>query len=409
MKSICLLFNVHQPVRLRRMRFYDIGNSDYYYDDYHNETEAKRLADSCYLRANDLIYQLIQKYPNRFKVAFSISGTAIDLFKRYTPEVLTSFQKLAATGCVEFVAQPYAHSYASVMDGGEFIRQVAKHADELESSFGKRPTVFANTKLIYTDEVGRMVAGMGYKAALINSYSVDQKNPNCVFQSSDRGPLSLLPANTAMSDDIARWFTGPQACGVPLIASDFVAGLKALPAGDGNVNLILDYENFGGRKNKNNGIFDFLKRLPSLIFKSTDFKFLMPSEVVESHQPVSELKVPETIRLDGAKTDLSAWLGNDLQREAVEILYALTAMVNQTDDADLKKDWAYLQTSDHFSFMCTRMLSEYPDRCSCGSFDSPFDAFVNYMNILSDFNIRLQHVLTTNGKRRKQLHDNRIA
>lgn len=396
MKSISLFFIVHQPVRLKRLRFFDIGKSDYYYDDYRNETILRRLADNCYLPTNKILLDLIKKCQGEFKVTFSISGTAIDQFKIYTPEVIQSFQELAATGCVEFVAETYSHSLASIKDKAEFVKQVNKHADKMESLFGTKPTIFSNTELIYSDEIGKLIAEMGYKAILAEGpkHILNWRGPNYIYSSASNPSLALLLKNDMLSDDIAFRFSDQNWSGWSLTAKDFVSWMKKIPEKEKNINLFMDYETFGERKKKESGIFEFLTSLPTAVLRKSSFKFMTPSEVVEHYQPISALNIPHPISWADEERDLTAWLGNELQQEAFEKLYELSSKIGQYTDAALKKDWEYLQTSDHFYYMSTKHFSEDTVHPNCNPYDSPYDAFLNYMNVLNDFAIRLNRLST---------------
>lgn len=398
MRSICLCFKVHQPVRLKKFRFFDIGNSDYYYDDYNNEVIIRRVAANCYLPANKMILDLINKYQGRFKVSFSISGTALDQFKIYAPEVIESFRKLAATGCVEFLAETYFHSLTVLKNKTEFQKQVIAHAAEIESLFGKKPTVFSNTGLIYSNEIGAMVAELGYKAILAEgpSHILQWRSPNYLYHNKINPLLSVLLKNDSLSDDIAFRFSDTKWSGWPLTSKTYVSWLNKIPEKEKIVNLIMDYETFGERQKSETGIFDFLNSLPLAVFRKSNFEFRSPSEVVEHHQPISTLNVPYPISWADGEKDLSAWLGNELQQEAFENLYELSDRIEQCSDPGLLKDWYYLQTSDHFYYMSTKHFSDGDVHAYFNPYDNPYEAFMNYMNVLNDFTLRLKRIVKKN-------------
>lgn len=391
MKTICLYFTVHQPVRLKRVRFFDIGKTDYYYEDYQNEFFTQKVAQSSYLPANQILLDLIRKYQGRFKVSFSISGTAIDQFKLYAPEVLDSFRELADTGCVEFVAETYSHSLAAVKDKAEFRRQVLEHTKAIESLFGYRPTVFANTELIYSDEIGAWASEMGFKAVLTEgpTHILKWRSPNYVYSNAIDPSLKVLLKNDMLSNDISFRFSDSNWGGWPMNARKYVSWLNKIPEKEKIVNLFMDYETFGERQKEEDGIFDFLNDLPKAVFRNSEFVFGTPSEIVANYLSVSVLDIPNPISWADGEKDLSAWLGNELQREAFENLYELSGKIRWCTNEQLLKDWRYLQSSDHFYYMSTRHFPEGYSHGSYSPYESPYDAFINYLNILNDFGIKL--------------------
>jgi alpha-amylase len=391
MRSICLCFQVHQPVRLKKISFFDIGNCDYYYDDQNNEIILRRVTENCYLPTNKMILDLIKKHQSRFKVAFSISGTALDQFKIYAPEVIESFRELGASGCVEFLAETYSHSLAFLKNKDEFKRQVETHSIAIETLFGKRPVVFANTGLNYSDEIGAMIAEMGYKATLSEgpSHVLKWRSPNYLYRNALKPELTVLLKNHWLSDDIAIRFSNSGWSGWPLTAKKYVSWLNKIHNEENVVNLFMDYETFGERHHKDTGIFKFLELLPSTVFTKSDFEFMTPSEVISQYQPISTLNMPSPISRADAERDITAWLGNEIQEEAFGQLYGLKEMIDQCTDPDLLKDWQYLQTSDHFCYMSTKYFSDVNAHSYFNPYDSPYDAFMNYMNVLNDFTIRL--------------------
>lgn len=391
MRSICLYFKVHQPIRLRKFRFFDIGNESYYYDDYNNEIILRRVIENCYLPANKLILDLINKYQGRFRVSFSISGTAIDQFKIFAPEVLESFKELAATGHVEFLAEPYAHSLAAVKDQTEFRKQIETHAAEIESLFGKKPEVFSNTDQIYSDKIGAFVAEMGYKAILAegSSHVMKWRSPNYLYSNAINKELTVMLKNDMLSDDIAFRFSNKHWVGWPLTAQKYVSWLNKIPKHEKIVNLFIDYETFGERQKAETGIFNFLETLPLNVCRKSDFQFQTLSEALNHHECISILNMPEPTSCADHERDLSAWLGNELQKDAFENLYELSEQILHCTDRNLLKDWQYLQTSDHFYYMSTKHHSDGNIHSILNPYNSPYEAFLNYSNILNDFTLRL--------------------
>jgi alpha-amylase len=391
MRTICFYFQVHQPFRFRRYRFFDIGNDHYYYDDYSNESILQKVAQKCYLPANALMLDLIQKHKGKFKIAYSISGIAMDQFRLYAPEVLESFKKLADTGQVEFLAETYSHSLSSLKGKEEFQRQVKAHSEMISEHFGQVPKVFRNTELIYSDEIGAMVAGMGYKAMLTEGakHVLGWKSPNYLYCNAINPKLKLLLKNFKLSDDIAFRFSNKGWPEYPLTAEKYVEWLNQTPDKEEVINLFMDYETFGEHQWKETGIFDFLEALPETVFKQSPFTFSTPSEVARKLQVVSAVNVPHAISWADEERDLTAWLGNELQNEAFEKLYSLGEKVYASDDDAIKQDYAYLQVSDHFYYMSTKFFSDGEVHSYFNPYDTPYDAFINYMNVLSDFEIRV--------------------
>ena len=385
-KSICLYFQVHQPTRLRLYRFFDIGKDSHYYDDFANRTILRRVAQKCYLPMNQLMLELINANKGKFKIAYSISGSALEQFQRFAPEVIDSFKALAATGRVEFLAETYYHSLASIGSDSEFKQQVAKHAAKIEELFGVKPTAFRNTELIYDNSIGEIVYEMGYKTMLTEGarHIMGWQSPNFVYTSATQPRLKLLLRNYTLSDDIAFRFAQNK-----VTAEQYVGWLKD-NAKDGDiVNLFMDYETFGEHQGAETGIFDFIKALPAAVLKDGTFGFATPSEVVKKYKPVADIDVEDTISWADEERDITAWLGNELQSEAFKKVYAMKEKLAIVNDPDLYEDWGHLQESDHFYYMCTKFFSDGEVHKYFNPYDTPYEAFINYMNVISDFQIRL--------------------
>lgn len=402
-KSLCLYFQVHQPDRLRLYRFFDIGNDSQYFDEFANRTILKRVAQRCYLPMNQILLDLIEKYNGEFKVAFSISGVALEQFAEYAPEVLESFKKLAKTKCVEFLAETYSHSLASLVSPKEFEKQVKEHAAAIKKHFGVKPTAFRNTELIYSDAIGAAVADMGYNVMLTEGakHILGWKSPNFVYTNAINPKLKLLLKNFNLSDDIAFRFSDKGSANWPL-TSDKYAGWLQQAANDSEiVNLFMDYETFGEHQSEATGIFEFVKALPAAVMANTNLKFCTPSEAAAKHQPVAPLHVPEAISWADEERDTSAWLGNELQNEAFTKLYALEKDVMASKDAHLIADYRKLQESDHFYYMCTKFFSDGAVHKYFNPYETPYEAFINYMNVLSDFVLRVEKTVKKASKAKK--------
>jgi alpha-amylase len=391
-KAICFYFQVHQPFRLKRYRFFDIGHDHYYYDDYSNESIMRKVADKCYIPANKMILDLIQKHKGKFKVAYSLSGLAINQFRLYAPEVLDSFRSLAATGMVEFLAETSSHSLASLKSRSEFERQVNIHKEMLKEFLGIEPTSFRNTELIYSDDIGSWIADMGFKSVLTEGakHILGWKSPNFLYCNAINPRLKVLLRNFVLSDDIAFRFSNRNWSEWPLTADKYAVWVNKLAPSSEVLNIFLDYETFGEHNWKDSGIFDFLNHMPAAILKKTPFKFMTPTEVADSLQPVSAINIHSPISWADEERDITAWHGNELQAAALDKLYSLSRKVNKCDDQTIRKDWAFLQSSDHFYYMATKFFSDGAVHAYFNPYETPYDAFMNYMNVLSDFEIRLK-------------------
>jgi alpha-amylase len=394
MKSICLYFQVHQPFRLRTYRFFDIGENHSYYDEYTNRFIMQRVAQKCYLPMNNLLLDLIKEFGSAFKVSFSISGLALEQFELYAPEVLESFKQLAKTGHVEFLSETYAHSLCSLNNKDEFIGQVEMHAAKIEEIFKQKPTTFRNTELVYSDEIGEMVADMGYDVMLTEGakHVLGWRSPNMMYTNAINPKLKLLLKNFRLSDDIAFRFSLQSWPEWPLTTDKFTQWLNEIDKKDEVVNLFMDYETFGEHQWEETGIFDFMSALPEAIFKKTKYEFKTPAELGKELQPVAPIHVPYPISWADEERDLTAWLGNDLQNEAFEKLNSLRKKIPHITDENIQNDWRYLQASDHFYYMSTKWFSDGDVHSYFNPYQSPYEAFINYMNVLTDFATRLDKI-----------------
>ena len=386
MKQICFYFQIHQPFRLKRYRFFNIGKDHYYYDDFSNEDIMQKMAAESFIPANRMLFDLINQYKGQFKVAFSISGTALEQLEIHAPEVITGFRELAETGSVEFLAETYAHSLASLYDPIDFKHQVKLHSDKIEMLFGQKPTTFRNTELIYSDDIGKAVYELGYDKMITEGakHILGWKSPNFIYKSATEPRLKLLLKNSKLSDDMMFHFSNQNWSEFPLTADKFINWIDATPKEEKVINLFMNYETFGSIQHANTGIFDFMKALPRFAFDK-GIKFATPSEVMNECKDATEMSVPFPISWADEERDISAWNGNTLQKEALKTLYEIGERLRMCNDRSLKQDWLYLQTSDHFYYMSTKHFSAGTTHSQYSPYPSPYDAFSNYMNVLSDF------------------------
>ena len=395
-KSICLYFQVHQPNRLRLYRFFDIGKESHYYDDFANRTILRRVAQKCYLPMNALLLELIEANKGAFKVAFSISGSVLEQFDRYAPEVIESFRKLAQTGSVEFLSETYYHSLASLASPIEFKNQVLKHKEAIEHYFGVTPKAFRNTELIYSDAIGEMVYDMGFKTMLTEGakHVLGWKSPNFVYSCAQAKNLKLLLKNSSLSDDIAFRFSDRGWSEWPLTGEKYLSWIKTAAQNDEIVNLFMDYETFGEHQKAASGIFDFMKFFPEVVLKDGEFEFVTPSQATKKHRPVAELDVMDPISWADEERDVTAWLGNELQNDAFNKLNDQAEKLALLNDEALWSDFGHLQESDHFYYMCTKFFSDGAVHKYFNPYDTPYEAFINYMNVLSDFILRVDDAIS---------------
>lgn len=385
MKNICFYFQIHQPHRLKRYRFFNIGGDHYYYDDFANEDFMQQVAEVSFIPANRLMLEMIKEYEGKFKVAFSISGVALDQMEIYAPEVIDGFKELADTGCVEFLTETQGHSLASLVDPEEFKKQVNEHSNKIESLFGQRPKVFRNTELIYSDEIGHLVYEMGYTGILTEGAkrTLGWKSPNYLYQAAEEPKLKLLLRNSKFSDDIATRFSNYSWNEYPLTADKFISWVANTPKEEQVINLFMNYEALGNFQKKSSGIFEFMRVLPRFAAEN-NIGFATPSEIFKTMKPVDSISSMHPISWVGEEKDVSAWLGNTLQEEAFNKLYEIAERVRLSQSRRILQDWIYLQSSDHFYYMGTKNALPF------SPYSSPYEAFNTYMNVLSDFKERVE-------------------
>lgn len=391
MKAVSLNFEIHQPMRLKRYRFFDIGNDHYYYDDFLNDDIVTRIAQRSYIPAAQALLRMIEAAHGTFKCSISISGIAIEQLEQYVPEMIDLLKKLAATGCVEFLAVPYAHSLASLTDPEEFAEQVRALSNKINVLFGVDPQVLRNTELIYSDDIAPQILAMGYKGVLTEGakHILGWKSPDYVYSSASAPKLKTLMRNAKLSDDIAFHFSDTSWDAYPLTADKYMDWIAATPAEEQIVNICLNLETFGGIHPAESGIFQFLEALPRMA-ADRGIVFWTPSEAIKKLKPVDTVVVMHPISDADEARDVSAWLGNDLQNEAFRKLYSVAERVRLCQDRRLKQDWSYLQGSDHFYYMSTKHLADGAVHSLFSPYETPFQAFTNYMNVLADFIVRVE-------------------
>jgi alpha-amylase len=389
-RTVCLLFHIHQPFRLKTYRFFNIGIDRNYYDEENNKNILRRVALNCYLPANELIMSLIKKYRN-FKVTFGISGMAIEQLKRYAPKVLDSFRRLYETGNIEIVAESYAYSLPVITSQAEYRTQVEKHIKTIESTFGCKPVSFMNANMLYSNQTAEFAHQMGFTTILTEGakQALGWRSPDYVYASKAHPEIKLLLRHSQLSDDITFRFSMRGWNQWPLTPDKYISWLNALDPGEQVVNLFMDYGTFGEYHNTGTGIFRFMNAFIDKAISSGKWIFRTVSEAVEDTEPADALDIPQYISWADQDRDLSAWLGNELQQEAVTTLYSASETMEKCEDPDLLRDWYRLQTCDHFYYMTTKYLKEKGMYSFFSPYSSPYEAFVNYMNVVSDFLIRV--------------------
>lgn len=389
MPSICLYFQVHQPLRLRRYSIFDTDRN--YFDAFRNGEICRRLSQKCYLPANRTILDLIRRHEGRFRVTYSLSGVVLEQFERFAPEVLDSFHQLNETGCVEFLAETYYHSLSFLYSREEFAEQVRLHGEKIWKLFKHRPGVFRNTELIYNNDLAQFVAGLGYRGMLCEgtSHVLGYRSPNYLYRPAGTPEMKLLLRNYQLSDDISFRFCNQSWPEWPLTAEKFAGWISQINGDGYTANVFMDYETFGDRQPRDSGIFEFLEHFPNEILKHGDNSFKTPSELIEAHPASGEYDVPHMISWADSERDLSAWLGNAMQSNALHELYRLERDVKSTGDPHILSDWRGLQPSDHFYYMCTKQTSDGDVHRYFNPYDSPYDSYINFMNVLDNLRLRI--------------------
>ena len=389
MKTICLYFEIHQIIHLKRYRFFDIGIDHYYYDDYENERSITDIANRSYIPALEAIEEMIKQNGDYFKVAFSLSGTGIEQLEMHAPQVLEKLQQLAKTGCVEFLAEPYSHGLSALANEESFKRDVRKQMVKMKEYFGQEPQVLRNYSLIYSDDIGGQAAAMGFKGMLTEGakHVLGWKSPHYVYNCAIAPNLKLLLRDVTLSDDISLRFNNSEWEGYPLFADNYIDRIANFPEEEQVINIFMELSALGIAQPLSSNILEFLKAIPACA-KQRGITFSTPTEICLKMKSVGNLNVPDTLSWVDEERDVSCWLGNPMQREAFHKLYSIADRLRIIDDPRINQDWDYLQASNNFRFMTTKPSNVGLDR---GIYSTPFDAFTNYMNILGDFITRVNN------------------
>lgn len=390
MKTICLYFEIHQNIHLKRYRFFDIGTDHYYYDDYENARSITETADNSYVPALNALIEMAERYGSYFKCAISLSGCAIEQLENHAPQVIELLQKLNDTGCVEFLAEPYSHGFSSLANPECFKEEVTRLCKKVKSLFGQEPKIFRNSCLIYSDEIGELVASMGFKGMLAEGAKqvLGWKSPHFVYNCNRNPKLKLLLRDYSLSEDISYRFNDSSWNEYPLFADRYADWIAQLPEEDQVINLFMELCALGIFQPLSSNILEFMKALPEQL-RQRGIVFSTPSEICSKIKSSGDLNVEYPISWVDEERDLSPWLGNVMQREAFEKLYSIADRVRIAGDRRLKQDWDYLQASNNLRFMSTKASSYGGYR---GIYSSPYDAFTNYMNILGDFISRVNNL-----------------
>lgn len=393
MKTICLYFEIHQIIHLKRYRFFDIGTDHYYYDDYENERSINDIVERSYMPALNTLEEMIKEGNGYFKVAFSLSGVGIEQLEMHAPQIIEKLQAMNQTGCVEFLAEPYSHGLSSLIDSECFTKDVRKQCDKIKEYFGKTPTVLRNSSLIYSDDIGLMAANMGFKGMLTEGakHVLGWKSAHYVYHCALAPKLKLLLRDIKRSDDISLRFNNAEWEGYPMFADQYIDSIAKLPEGSQVINIFMELSALGIAQPLSSNILDFIHALPKFA-QAKGITFSTPSEICRNVKSVAALDVPDALSWVDEERDVSCWLGNPMQREAFEKLYSVAERVRIADDPRINQDWDYLQASNNFRFMTTKPSNVGLDR---GIYSSAFDAFTNYMNILGDFITRINDRYST--------------
>jgi alpha-amylase len=388
MASVCFYFQVHQPFRLRRYSVFDSDAN--YFDDFKNADICRKVAAKCYLPTNRLLGDLVRQYGRDFSASFSITGVAIEQMERWAPEALDSFRALVDTGQVELLAETFYHSLAFLYSREEFREQVAAHAAKTAEVFGARPRVFRNTELIYNNDLAHFVRDLGYAGVLAEGadHVLGYRSPNFVYRPAGADRIALLVKNYRLSDDIAFRFSDRAWREWPLTAEKFAGWVDQVNGNGYVVNLFMDYETFGEHQWADTGIFDFMFHLPEHVLARRDNNFMTLSRAIATYPPAGDLDVPHMVSWADVERDLSAWLGNPMQSNALHELYRLEAAVKEARDPALLHDWRRLQTSDHFYYMCTKWFADGDVHKYFNPYESPYDSYINFMNVLDNVRLR---------------------
>ena len=391
MNTVCMYFEVHQPYRLKPYGVFNIGNDPFYLDAEKNRQILRKVADKCYIPTTNLLLELAKELGEDFAVSFAITGTAIEQFKEYYPEVLDNFKRLADTGRVEFVGETYYHSLCGLFSDREFREQVEKHRDLMIQEFGQKPRAFRNTELIFNNHIAWLADSLGFETLLMEGAAqvLGWRDPNFVYRHKYNRDLKLLLKNYRLSDDVAFRFSDRNWANYPLNAETFAGWVHGHAGSSEVINLFMDFETFGEHQWADSGIFDFLRALPETLLRHPDFSIRTVSETASLHHPVGDIESEEPVSWADTERDVSAWMGNSIQRQALEWLYRMEDEVRETGDPALLDIYRKFQTSDHFYYMCTKYFNDGDVHKYFSPYDSPYDSYVYFMNAIQDFRQRM--------------------
>jgi len=402
MVSICFYFQVHQPFRVRKYSIFDIGQGINYFEgntkhtdpDSNNRAILQKVARKCYLPTNKVLLEMLQEHPE-FKISFSFSGVLLEQLEEYAPEVLESFQELVKTGRVEILAETYYHSLSFLYSRGEFREQIKEHTKLVQRLFGQTPRVFRNTELIYNNELAKEIENLGFKGVLAEGWDavLGWRSPNFLYRPVGTEKIKVLTKNYKLSDDVAFRFSNKGWGEWPLTVPKYIQWINNVNGNGNTINLFMDYETFGEHQWEETGIFNFLKYLPREFLKHPDNDFKTPSEVIDAYEPVGEFDVPYNLSWADVERDVSAWIGNEIQQAAIQRVYSLGPKILKTGNKALLHKWRKLQTSDHFYYMCTKWFNDGDVHKYFSPYDSPYDAFISYMNVLHDLELETESYL----------------
>lgn len=408
MLTVCPYFHVHQPYRVKKYRVFDIGSDNQYFNDnsdtdLNNRRIVEKVAEKSYRPTNRVLEEIIKQHPE-FRLSLSFSGTVLDQFEEYAPDVLESFQRIVASGQVEILADTYHHSLAFFYSRPEFERQVAKHARRIKQLFGQTPRVFRNTELSYRNDLAKWCEDNGYLGIMAEGWDkyLGWRSPNFVYRPKDCSKIKVLLKNYKLSDDVAFRFGNRGWESYPLSAETYADWINSHHGAGQTVNLFMDFETYGEHQWEDTGIFNFLRVLPETLMRHPDTSFKTATETIESYEPVGEYDVPDVLTWADTDRDLTAWVGNDIQRDAISAIYHMENEVMETEDPRLIELWRKLQTSDHFYYMCTKWFNDGDVHAYFSPYESPYDAYIAFMNALSDLQLRISHVAAEKRSQRER-------
>ncbi len=398
MVSVCFYFQVHQPFRMRRYPIFDIGKKSNYFDDEKNIEILRKVSRKCYLPANELMLELLNKHPD-FRISYSLSGVFMEQCEKWAPEVLESFKKLVDTGRVEILSETYYHSLSYLFSKEEFKEQVALHKAKVKEIFGIVPRVFRNTELVYNNEIAKFVEDMGFDGIISEGWDpvLGWKSSNFLYRPKTTSRIKLLMKNYRLSDDIAFRFSNRGWEEWPLTTDKFCNWVNSYNGNGECINLFMDYETIGEHQWEDTGIFDFLKNLPGELLKNPDNNFKTPSELIDTCEVKDEIDCHQTISWADIERDLSAWLGNRIQQSSASRLYLIEEDIKKIGDPKILDDWRKLQTSDHLYYMCTKWFNDGDVHKYFNPYDSPYDSFINFINVMNDIILRIKDAQAKKG------------